>query len=126
MDNKDKVLTKADILAAADIQTRIERVPEWGGTVTLKALSGKERDEFETFTFNRASGDKDTRGYVADDIVAYGLSIAIRGPDGKRLFSPADVAALNEKNGVVLRRLWATVERANLLGGAALEAERKN
>jgi hypothetical protein len=121
----DKPLTKEAILAAKDIATQVVPVPEWGGSVTLKALSGKERDEFETFTFNRKDA-KETKGYVADEIVAFGLSLAMIGPDGKRLFTPAEVTALNTKNGQVLRRLWLKVEQTNLLMGASLEAERKN
>ena len=41
------LLNKEQIRQAADIQTQDIEVPEWGGTVRLKSLTGAERDRFE-------------------------------------------------------------------------------
>ena len=40
-------LTRDQILAVSDIQTEEVHVPEWGGTVLVRGLTGAERDEFE-------------------------------------------------------------------------------
>ena len=40
-------LSKAKILAANDVTTETIDVPEWGGEVAIKTLSGVERDQFE-------------------------------------------------------------------------------
>lgn len=36
-----------DIMAADDLKTEVVPVPEWGGEVIIRMLSGKERDAFE-------------------------------------------------------------------------------
>ena len=41
-----KFLSAEDILAAEDIETVDVLVPEWGGTVKLRSLSGKEAEKF--------------------------------------------------------------------------------
>ena len=41
------LLTRDLILKADDIQTREVEVPEWGGTVLIRALTGTERDAYE-------------------------------------------------------------------------------
>jgi len=40
-------LSKDDILHAEDLRTEEVDVPEWGGTVLVRGLTGRERDEFE-------------------------------------------------------------------------------
>jgi len=42
-----KFLSANDILKAEDIVTEDVEVPEWGGSVCIKTLSGTERDAFE-------------------------------------------------------------------------------
>jgi hypothetical protein len=41
------VLTKEQILSADDIKTETVLVPEWGGDVIVRGLSGVERDAYE-------------------------------------------------------------------------------
>ena len=43
-------LTRSEILAARDLGTVAVDVPEWGGTVHLRPLTGSERGRFETET----------------------------------------------------------------------------
>ena len=42
-----KTLTKDQIVAAVDIKTEVVEVPEWGGAVAVRELTGLERDAFE-------------------------------------------------------------------------------
>lgn len=42
-----KTLTKDQIVAAVDIKTELVDVPEWGGAVAVRGLTGLERDAFE-------------------------------------------------------------------------------
>ena len=47
---KDKVmpvLSRDEILAADDIQIELLEVPEWGGSIFVKGMTGAERDRFE-------------------------------------------------------------------------------
>ena len=41
------LLSKTAILAAQDLQTEDVEVPEWGGAVRVRSLTGRERDAFE-------------------------------------------------------------------------------
>ncbi len=45
------LLTKDDILGADDLATEDVEVPEWGGCVRVRALTGTERDAFEAAMF---------------------------------------------------------------------------
>ena len=42
------ILNKAAILAAEDLKTETVAVPEWGGEVRVRTLTGTERDAFES------------------------------------------------------------------------------
>ena len=42
------LLTKEQILRVKDIETRKVNVPEWGGDVMVRSLTGAERDYFES------------------------------------------------------------------------------
>ena len=42
-----KALTRDEILGADDLKTESVKVPEWGGTVLVRELTGAERDEWE-------------------------------------------------------------------------------
>jgi len=44
-----KVLTKGQILAADDLETKDVPVPQWGGIVRIRQLTAKERTEWEMF-----------------------------------------------------------------------------
>ena len=46
-----KLLTRDEILGAQDIQTERVPVPEWGGEVIVRSMSGSERDAWETSLF---------------------------------------------------------------------------
>ena len=41
-------LSREDILKAEDLPTEEVPVPEWGGSVLVRGLTGRERDLFET------------------------------------------------------------------------------
>jgi hypothetical protein len=42
-----KSLTKDEILEAADLSTKAVDVPEWGGSVNVRTMTGADRDAFE-------------------------------------------------------------------------------
>ena len=41
------LLTRDTMLSASDIEIELVEVPEWGGHVFVKGMSGTERDQFE-------------------------------------------------------------------------------
>lgn len=90
-------LSKAKILAANDVKLSdpIE-VPEWGGEVYIKTLSGTERDAFED-------------SYAEQKMKAFRirfLLLTLSDDAGERLFSDADTDALGKKSSIVINRLF--------------------
>lgn len=116
------MLSREQILGTRDIQTTEVDVPEWGGSVGVKTISAAERDEFEA-AFVGAEGDPKKLRNVRAKLVALCLCDA----DGKRLFTePGHVAALGEKNGAVVDRLFTECRRFNGLDKTAVEEAAKN
>jgi hypothetical protein len=110
-------LTREAILGAQDIKTEDVRVPEWGGSVRIGVMSGTARDAF-------LAGRE--RNSSLSCFQAAMLAATIIDPGGKRLFTEADIEALQEKNGQVLGRLADVAFRINAIGPAADDAAAKN
>jgi len=101
------LLNKEQIRQAADIQTQDIEVPEWGGTVRLKSLTGAERDRFEAGVVqgqgrNTTVNMKNLRAkLVAQSAIA---------EDGSALFTEEDVQWLGEKSAKALNRLFSAAQ----------------
>src|SRR5262249_54462608 len=57
-------LSKDDILKAADNEPEEVDVPEWGGTVLVRGMTGRERDAFEVSMLTPGRGGRGTLGTV--------------------------------------------------------------
>lgn len=117
------MLTKDQILSARDGAVSSIDVPEWGGKIWVKALSGAEREDYQASMVIR-KGDR----YEAD-LKYQKLKLLIRcisDESGKRLFSDQDMSALGAKSGLVLNRIYNEAARINGLGDDAVEEEAKN
>ena len=115
-------LSREDILNAIDLELREISVPEWGGTVYLRNLSGSERDEME-IKFREAADNPQ----IFVGIRAYVLSLVLCDEQRYRLFtSTEDVERLGEKNAAVLDRLFEIALDMNAIGEAAIEDAKKN
>lgn len=124
-------LSGDDILAADDLETREVEVPEWKGTVLIRALSGKERDAYEASCMIErpaiAADGKRIPGQMTMhrsllNIRAKLVGRALVGPDGKRLYKDTEIAALGEKSGAVLDRLFDIAAEMAGLTAADVEA----
>jgi spore maturation protein CgeB len=89
-------LSKAAILAASDVRTEKVAVPEWGGDVHIKTLSGTERDAFEDGYSNEKMKNFRPRFLV----------LTLCDDKGDRLFTDAEVDALGKKSSTVLAKLF--------------------
>jgi len=107
-------LSRDGILAAADIKTQEIDVPEWGGTVFIKGMSGAERDQFEASN-RRSDGEQNLTNVRARFLVR-----CIVNENGTRIFADQDAAALGKKSSSALTRLW---EAANEANGTSAEAQ---
>ena len=102
------MLNKSQILGAVDIVIEKVAVPEWGGDVFVKSLTGAEKDAFEESIVDMSGTDvkvnmKNARAKLAAKTIC--------DKDGVRIFDDADIPALGEKNGAVLERIFNVAQR---------------
>lgn len=102
-------LSREQILGAADRKTEDVDVPEWGGTVSVRALSGTERDSYEAGIVQLKSDGskvvnlKNLRGRL--------VSLSCVDDEGNRLFSDEDAIALGDKSAYALERVFDAARR---------------
>ena len=113
------MLSREAILLAQDLKRERVHVPEWGGEVLVRTMTGAERDEFEAWL----AANKE-RGYVG--LRARIASLTVCDEDGKRLFTAADIPALEAKAAGALARIADTATRLSRLDREALEDAEKN
>lgn len=112
-------LNKEQILTANDIKTEKVAVPEWGGHIYVRVMSGKERDDYEASCLKQVSP---TRFITDMSMVRAKLAArCICDENGQRLFDNKDIAALAEKSGRALDRVMEVAERINGLSKQDME-----
>lgn len=96
-------LDRAAILAVQDVQTEELYVPEWGGKLRVRGLTGKQRDDFETsITVGKGKNQEiNTKNARAKLVV-----LCVVDETGAQLFSSSDVIALGQKSASALQRVF--------------------
>jgi hypothetical protein len=107
------ILTRDEILSADDIKRELVAVPEWGGDVYVKAMSGTERDLFES-SIVELRGKK--QQVNMKDVRAKLAACSICDEKGKRVFTDADVNALAKKSAAALQRVFTVAQRLSGIG----------
>lgn len=115
------VLTREAILAADSLPKELVQVPEWGGDVYVRAMTGAERDSFEA-SFVGADG----KVRKLDNIRAKLCALSICDEGGSRLFSDADIIALGKTSASALQRVFKVAQKLSGLGDDAVEELAKN
>ena len=123
-------LTREQILGASDLGMEDVPVPEWGGVVRIRGLTGAERDAFEEGVI-RFRGLADQRRPSPPEvrlinIRARMVSLAAVDGDGRRLFSEHDVAELGKKSAAALSRLFDVATRLAGMTAGEVETLEKN
>ena len=120
------LLSKSAILMAADLPQEDVAVPEWGGTIRLRSLTGAERDAFEAAVFGR-DGDPEAPHRVNYlNMRARLVALSAIGEDGQRLFEDGDIEALGKKNAAALDRLFDVCQRLSGITEHDVKALEKN
>lgn len=113
-----KTLTRDDILSAEDLKSERVKVPEWGGEVIVRELTGAERDVWESSVV-KTEGNK-----VKIDSINMRAKLAaasIVGEDGKRLFTDKDVVKLGKKSSAALDLVVDVAKRLSRIGEGELD-----
>ena len=120
---EQRVLTKDDILQTQDCQTLEVKVPEWGGSVRVKALSVKERETYQELVTSKkkSDGSFDTKG-----LTVRFLQLCLVDEQGRPLFAEADLGKLEEKSAAVMDRLLDAARKHNRIGEDLVTESEKN
>lgn len=109
--SRESILGKAPVLAREEVQ-----VPEWGGSVWVRTLTGTERDrlEFEWSDTKRVN--------FRARLAAY----SVCGENGENLFTPGDIPKLGTQPSSALSRVCDVAFRLNLFTKDDVEELAKN
>jgi len=97
------LLTKEQILRVKDIETRTVNVPEWGGDVLVRGMTGIERDAFEAKILDQSG--KKTKVNL-QNARARLVSITVVDEEGNRLFTENEIVLLGTKSATALSRVY--------------------
>lgn len=113
------LLTREAILAVQDVVYEYVDVPEWGGTIRMRSMTGTERDGFDAESYRASQAGADPLANFRSRRIA----ACIVDDDGVRLFTDDDIAALGAKNGGIIDRLDDIVVRlSGIKDGAVAQA----
>lgn len=116
------LLGKAAILAAADLPHEDVPVPEWGGTVRVRAMSGKDRDDHDIM-----ARDAVEKSGAMGNWRARFCAMVMVDESGARLFPDvSDVESLGSKSAAALDRVYDVGRRLSGLTREAEAAAEKN
>ena len=114
------MLTRDQILKAKDLTKEKVEVPEWGGFVYVRVMTGRERDSFE-------QGLLLGKGKVnLENVRARLCALTVVDETGARLFKDKDVTELGNKSAAALDRVYEVAQRLNRISGEDVEELEKN
>lgn len=117
-----RLLSREEILAAADRLTEVVSVPEWGGAVTVRELSGTERDRYIASLYTMRSNGKggmEVASVNTEGSSARLISMSVIDADGARLFKDSDVLDLGDKGSAAIQRVYDVAMRLSRLNETA-------
>jgi hypothetical protein len=118
-----KILTRDAILQAQDLPRELVEVPQWGGSVYVRALTGAERDTFETSIVEQRG--KSTKMNLKN-IRAKLVALTVVDEEGNRIFSDSDASALGKKSAAALDKVFEVAQRLSGLRPEDVEELSKN
>lgn len=115
-------LSREQILEADDIKTEVVNVPEWGGDVIVRGLSGVERDAWEiSVSMENGKQTRSPRNIRAQLVVR-----AVVDDQEKKLFKPMDAEALGKKSGKALDRVYEVAAKLSGIRDEDIDELAKN
>lgn len=117
-------LNKEQILEASDLKSVSIEVPEWGGSVLVRTMTGADRDAFEaSMVIVNPDG---TRIPDMRNLRAKLVALTMVDEANNRLFDVSDIPRLAMKSSAALERVFEAAQRINGLGLKAEEEALKN
>lgn len=115
------ILKRDQVVAHREMRTETVPVPEWGGDIIIKELTGRERDEWEASFQGKKKGEINWTNFRARLIVACAVDEA-----GQPLFYPSDVDLVGELSAAALDRVFSAARRLSGLSDQDIDELAKN
>ena len=117
------LLGKEAILAADDIRSERVEIPEWGGEVMVRGLTGAQRDAWESSMSRRVGKQMvpDMRNFRARLVV-----LCVVDETGELVFHGGDIDALAGKSGSALDKIYGVAARLSGISEDDAEELAKN
>jgi len=107
-------LKREQILKAKDLQTAEVEVPEWGGSVRVRTMTGEARQAFQE-SINTPKG-KLPKNMIEALVIATAVD-----DDGEPLFVQDDIAELKKKSSLALQRVFEVAAELNGLTDKSID-----
>lgn len=116
-------LTREMIEKASELKTEVVEVPEWGGDVLIRELTGSERDAYEASLMAEKRGGKPNVLNLRARLVGKCLI----DPDTKqRLYTDQEIGILGNKSASALDRLFDACQKLSGMEPKKVEEAEKN
>lgn len=118
------ILSRDQIMAADDLKRELVEVPEWGGSVYIRSLTGAERDKFEA----DVNGSKrNSTELNLQNLRARLVALTLVDSEGKRMFrSPDEIQMLGSKSATALIRCFDKARELSGMTASDVEELAKN
>ena len=117
------MLTKDSIFKADDLPREEVAIPEWNGSVWVRTLTGRERDQFES---SCVTNKGKSRSVNMDNIRARLCVLTVCNEKGDRLFDQRDVEKLGNKSSRCLDLIFSVAQKLNGLSSDDVDDLAKN
>lgn len=104
------LLSKSQILAPEELPWEEVEVPEWGGSVRVRVMTGMEKDAWEASIYRMKGSDVELN---QDNFRASLISRCLCDENGPMEFSPLEILELGQKSSVALDRVFQAAKRIN-------------
>jgi len=119
------MITKDRILATNDLATTTVEVPEWGCSVTIREMTGAQRDSWDSMLASKYD-QKTKRMMSTKNLRAKMVQLSVIDESGSLMFSDKEVDALSEKSANALTRIFEAAQHLNHMTDEDVEELEKN
>lgn len=113
------ILGRNAILESKDLKTEEVEVPEWGGSVLIRSLTGEQRDEYEASMFELGKNGNPKQNLA--NVRARLVVLCIVNEQGEQMFNKADVKLLGRKSAAALERVATAAQKLNAISDEDIE-----
>lgn len=118
-----KILTAEEILGAADSSIEFVDVPEWGGRVGVKVMTGTERDAYEAAAYRLREGNPADKASFFQHARARLVASTACNEKGELLFTTRQLVELGAKSSTALDLVFDKAQRLNKLRAEDVKTE---